>query len=448
MPAAVQGDWSDSEDELDNGVETDVLLGVPDGSIETQDDIKDAAVSRIGGLPVRACLPALLPSQQPPFSSSQCKICSNPMELLVQVWCPFEDSPMDRALYIWGCSDASCQKRDGSVRAWRGLRYNATYAAKLEKKLDKRGQQKAPSQPGYKPVDNPFSISASTASTTFGLGDQIFRSSASMSVEFSEKEDEQDDSEGNEHSSSEESLIIAMASTSIEESAWAAAPSYPSVYLSTVSEYIPQPPTAKIPSSARVEDPAEDGGKMDKSATWALEAYENSLEVDNVFDRFTKRVGHTGEQCLRYDLKGIPLPFASDKVFESLFPAPKVSLPITKADFKVVSDVKRSYSTRSIPLCPSCKSNRVFECQLMPNLINMLKHSTRDTEVDTQKLTDEQRIKAVQDAVQRVKEPGSRGMEWGTCMIFSCENDCCLDEKGEEANECWREEHVLVQWDD
>jgi len=55
MPSAVEDDWSDSDEEIGSEVETAVLLGVPDGAIEAEADIKDAAVSRIGGRPVRAC---------------------------------------------------------------------------------------------------------------------------------------------------------------------------------------------------------------------------------------------------------------------------------------------------------------------------------------------------------------------------------------------------------
>lgn len=54
MPVSTEDDWSDSDGEIGAGMETDVLLGVPDGRVETDADIKDAAVSRIGGLPVRA----------------------------------------------------------------------------------------------------------------------------------------------------------------------------------------------------------------------------------------------------------------------------------------------------------------------------------------------------------------------------------------------------------
>jgi len=49
-----EDDWSDSDEDDLSQVETSVLLGVPDGNIDVQTDVIDAAVSRIGGLPVRA----------------------------------------------------------------------------------------------------------------------------------------------------------------------------------------------------------------------------------------------------------------------------------------------------------------------------------------------------------------------------------------------------------
>lgn len=53
MPAPIEDDWSDSDDDLTPGLETSILLGIPDGPIDSPTDITDAAVSRIGGLPVR-----------------------------------------------------------------------------------------------------------------------------------------------------------------------------------------------------------------------------------------------------------------------------------------------------------------------------------------------------------------------------------------------------------
>lgn len=48
----IDEDWSDSDEEVLSDAETSVQLGLPDGPIESS-DMFDAAVSRIGGHPVR-----------------------------------------------------------------------------------------------------------------------------------------------------------------------------------------------------------------------------------------------------------------------------------------------------------------------------------------------------------------------------------------------------------
>lgn len=58
MPSRLEDDWSDSDDDdLGSEIETSVLLGIPDGAMEEEGDGVDAAVSRIGGLPVRFLSP-------------------------------------------------------------------------------------------------------------------------------------------------------------------------------------------------------------------------------------------------------------------------------------------------------------------------------------------------------------------------------------------------------
>lgn len=68
----------------------------------------------------------------------------------------------------------------------------------------------------------------------------------------------------------------------------------------------------------------------------------------------------------------------------------------------------------------------------MPNLLNICKKSS-----EVVKKVDPE----TGDATVIVKE---LGMEWGTCLIFSCAEDCCLPDG---VKECWREEEVLIQWD-
>ncbi|CAL1714923.1 unnamed protein product [Somion occarium] len=441
---AAEEDWSDSDEEVLSDTETSVQLGVPDGPIESSSDLLDAAVSRIGGHP------AFLSPHDPSFDSSLCKNCGKPMELLVQLWCPLEDSPYDRVLYVWGCACGTCQAKDGSIRAWRALRFNERYAAKLEKK---RARQKAKEEAKAKAAReeeerrnaakvNPFSMKAPAGTPAFGLGSHVFSDAPSepepqeeelpaAGREVSSEDEEENDTD------EEEKLVTALASSTLDSSEWASAPAYPSLYLSTLSEYLPKAKSAKLPSA---EDIEADDNKKGKDTSWAMEGYENSLETDHVFDRFSQRAEYQGDQCIRYDLGGTPLPFAHDAVFDRLFPVPRqAAVPVTKAEFKVVPAAgKRIFDSSSIPPCRHCGGPRVFECQLMPNLINVLKKPSDSGNVP-RKLTDEERRKEVQQVLKR--SVGEGLMDWGTCMIFSCEKDC------EASKSCWAEELVLIQWD-
>ncbi|PFH45911.1 hypothetical protein AMATHDRAFT_88609 [Amanita thiersii Skay4041] len=441
MSPYAQDHFSDSDDDFPSNEETSVLLGVPDGFIDALTDINDAAVSRIGGHP------AFLPSREPSFSSSHCRICSSPMELLVQMWCPFENSPMDRVLYIWGCSRVGCQRKEGSVRAWRGLRYNEQYAAELKKKFRRKQEKKAKTTVllgAEKQTEaakiNPFSIGNPSDMSNNRLGVQVFgdrpidipRVSDASVINHGDEGNPSDD----ESDTSEELILTAIASTSIPDSPWRLAPSYSPIYLSTLTECLPPFPKARLPPGALYES---GGGKAGKDAdfSWSSEKYEKSLGIDQVFERFTRRVAAEGEQCVRYELNGIPLPFTSDQVFRNLFLLPSAeALPVTKPDFKVVQSPSRGYDPSTVPPCPLCQSKRVFECQLMPNLINVV---TKSGEREKKKLTDEERRQAVERLLKGGKAEENGGMEWGTCFVFSCEKDCCIGER-----EGFFEEMVLV----
>lgn len=109
---------------------------------------------------------------------------------------------------------------------------------------------------------------------------------------------------------------------------------------------------------------------------------------------------------------------------------------VTRGQF-TVRNQQRAYDSSRLPQCPRCDGKRVFECQLMPNLINVLRTSSATTVEREQ--TEEERKQELEVLLKQKQG----GMEWGTCMIFSCENDC----SGEETRNWWTEEYVLVQWD-
>jgi pre-rRNA-processing protein TSR4 len=254
---------------------------------------------------------------------------------------------------------------------------------------------------------------------SFGLGTQIFGEDPSKEIDsnVSGSEDENEESDDDEASS----LVTALTRTVISDSPWRSAPAYKPVYLSTISEYLPPQPKQKLSSASQGLD------MDDATGAWMSEKYENSLHVDPIFERFTRRVATEGEQCvryarlindgrvcannmmLRYELGGVPLAFASDEVYRKLFPP-----------------AKHVYEPSGVEACPGCQSKRVFECQLMPNLINVVR--PRSTEKGQQ--TDEER---------RAEISSADGMSWGTCLVFSCSHDCSLSS--------WVEEAVYIEWD-
>ncbi|KAF5313550.1 hypothetical protein D9619_013745 [Psilocybe cf. subviscida] len=449
-PSQTDDDRSDSDSD-DRLSQVEMPLGVSDGAVDTEADRIDAVVSCISGPSV------LLPSREPPFESSHCKSCAQPMGLLVQMWCPFEDSPMDRALFIWGCTRAGsyAQKLAKKRKRQDQREWDRTKAS--EERARQEQQRKEMFKSGGR---NPFAgergestviywaltcafdvdghknrLDMPTFGAGFGISAQIFggtpttvkpgssstengkndpKSASKSHAEEDKYQDDNDDASDSEAGKDEdEELLTALAATSITDSAWNAAPSY----LSTTSE------------NALVDD---DKGKKGKGGdgveSWAKEAYENSIDVDQVFERFMKRVGYEGEQCVQSD-----------------------PLPVTKPAFKVVHPQRRVYDPSGVAKCARCGGRWVFECQLMPNLINVL-HAPESEGKDgengkksAKKMTDEERRAAVERALKG-QDKDARGMEWGTCMVFSCEKDCCV-EGGKEAKEVWREEVVLVQWD-
>jgi pre-rRNA-processing protein TSR4 len=124
-------------------------------------------------------------------------------------------------------------------------------------------------------------------------------SNGRTSVEIAEEDcSEKDEDTQSDSASSERSLLTALASVTIAESPWRCAPSYPTLYLSTVGEYLPPQAKLKVPKGIQVSELRDDETK-DKDVSWATETYENSLEMDHVFERFTKRVSYEGKQCVR-----------------------------------------------------------------------------------------------------------------------------------------------------
>ncbi|KDN47106.1 hypothetical protein RSAG8_03883, partial [Rhizoctonia solani AG-8 WAC10335] len=399
---------------------------------------------------------------------------------LLHIWCPFENSPMDRVLYVFGCANSGCQRRPGSIRAFRQLRFNDKYATKLQKRKEKTQREKekeakAAAASGLNTnTSNPFSMGDSVTGPTnpFGSGfgateeegeeedlasggseddyqyedqdapevdalaDKLTQAAITEPSPASTQNDEDDYQYEDQDAPEVDALADKLTQAAITEPSpastqneWDSHPFYPPFYLNTVFEYITPPKPSPARKSA--------GGGATGGEMWDLEQYERASDEDPVFQRFVQRVGEEGTQCIRYELKGTPLPFHTDDVYKKLFPpapiTPGTQVPVTGPQ----PVPKPTYDPTAIPSCGHCGGKRVFECQLMPNVLNLLKKPLPKAKQNATE-AEEARKKLIAAALGG---KGGVGMEWGTCMVFACEKDCC------DGREAWREEEVWVQWE-
>ncbi|KAJ2909488.1 hypothetical protein GGI21_001829 [Coemansia aciculifera] len=83
----------------------------------------------------------------------------------------------------------------------------------------------------------------------------------------------------------------------------------------------------------------------------------------------------------------------------------------------------RGYSTDALPKCPRCKGKRVFECQLMPALLTVLPLSSHVASAPAQDSSST--LPSTGRLVGgRLLQTLDLGMEFGSLLVFSCENDC------------------------
>lgn len=146
---------------------------------------------------------------------------------------------------------------------------------------------------------------------------------------------------------------------------------------------------------------------------WQGEAYEKQQlprGVDKQFKKFSERVEFAPAQCVRYDFNGQPLFYSA----------------LRPQDQQLVSSP-----------CKYCGGPRVFELQLMPNVLSILpitEHATAHEQPQQNKSMDP---KALLDS-------WSVGMEFGSVLVFVCQKDCHL---GSIDDVAYMEETVLVQYE-
>ncbi|EEP81963.1 conserved hypothetical protein [Uncinocarpus reesii 1704] len=430
-------DYDSDSSGLDDDVQgdyttTSVLLGF------AEDEATDDTTSHLGGWPTW-----LDPSTPPPGNFAKCKSCNDPMPLLLQLNADLpEKFPHDeRWLYIFACTRRTCNRKQGSIRALRGVKKHkmtsntqkdeAKAKDKKEPKESPVPQQNigatlfgvAPGNPSATTNANPFST---TSGSTGSLANPFAQLSSPSTLAAIPPQKPVDEAQKEDRSLPESFADKVRLSPSSPSSSppptktpeltgpvepWPAQSSFPPPYrhyfLDAEYETISRPSTPRVPSNVQIgtldDDPSSAGAAEGK------DTFESS--IDKSFLKFSTRLGHSPEQVLRYEFRGTPLLYSTtDAVGKLLSPSTGSA------------HVKVSAAAR-MPRCGVCSRERVFEVQLVPYAITVLEEG--------------------REGIGIGKDEG--GMEWGTIIVGVCAGNCGLEREGEVG---WREEWVGVQWEE
>ncbi|KAK1590187.1 programmed cell death protein 2 [Colletotrichum navitas] len=410
----------DSDSSEQEFTETNVLLGYA-----TKDADEDT-ISRLGGQPEW-----LNPDQPASAALARCKVCNDIMVQLLQLngELPERFPGHERRLYVFACRKPTCQRKQGSIRAMRGVRISkdapAVGTKKAETKPPKKTVEEAPKNtdgPGLgsalfgggsvSGTTNPFASNANPFSTGTSSSSP-FGTTAPASSLFSKpaaepeqpKQPEQQQKEVKDPAASlpktfAETLNLNNPQTPSgpppPPEPWPAADAlpkpYPLSYLADAEFETLDPEPMPVPQNSRMEVDNEGGAGASGGDT--KDVFESSM--DAVFQKFADRMAQNPEQAIRYEFAGTPLLYSkADAVGKALGGGGRM------------------------PRCGNCGAGRVFEVQMTPHAI---------TELEAEELSLE-------------------GMDWGTIIVGVCEVDC--QQRGVEAGEAsYLEEWCGVQWEE
>ncbi|XP_074067608.1 programmed cell death protein 2-like [Macrotis lagotis] len=347
-----------------------VLLGLRDaemrGALAASQD-GAWAVNKVGGIP--DSLPAV-PAPRP-----ECRRCAAAMALVVQVYCPLQGSPFHRLLHVFACVRAEC---GGQPCSWKVFRSQFLQV-----------QEDHTQDPGTKQKEkNNFAVEDwcegaedwgddSESDLAPWITNDLLDSNAGDNINVDEdiecmsqfqklKLDEtlSDSCSFGHTRPAEEGHALPHSSD----------PVFQPYYINVVDEedytnFVDTNHAQKLLQEYRQREGVELELLIAQSFIFdSGERYEKAVSKSNdkMFYKFMKRISACREQILRYSWNGQPLFITC--------PSPDVT---------------------EIPSCSNCGSYRIFEFQLMPALVSMLKNTLLDISV-----------------------------EFGTVLIYTCQKSC------------------------
>lgn len=336
----------------------------------------------------------------------------------------------ERRLYVLTCRRKACRRKEGSIRALRGLRITEPVttdkkkgtATKPEPQPPKPmvdiggalfGGKAAPLAVAANPfsttttgkaVSNPFSTAPSaSARNPFSRAPPLMQEPAPEPVVESAI-----------HLSKTFASALSLNNDTPQfgppppPEPWPPEadlpPAYPLYYLADADyEILDKTEELAIPVQTMELDEGGGGGSQKEDK----EVYEST--IDHTFQKFADRLAQNPEQVIRYEFRGQPLLYSKNDA---------VGRMVSGAKEQHAKIATTTGSGNRIPRCGNCGSGRVFEVQLTP-------HSIMELEADEMSIDD--------------------GMEWGTVILGVCESDCLV--KGAR-NVGYVEEWAGVQWEE
>ncbi|XP_030048601.1 programmed cell death protein 2-like [Microcaecilia unicolor] len=327
-------------------------------------------------------LPDVFPSVTMIYPS--CGICNSALVHVVQIYCPLEGSPFHRVINVFACGRKQCW---GKSESWKVLRsqYLEVHGKEVQTCLSKQ-EAKLKTTDWYEEADDWGKDEDELTGSMCGhLPDLNRTNSSNVCVDMECTAQFQglalDETLGS-HKPIEGRLIMTSP-----------VPLLQPYYISVIEEEEYTDCTdADHAQKLLKEYQQREGINLEEMMSESFagkgedERYEKCVgNRDQVFHKFMKRISSCSQQILRYSWNGQPLFITSS--------------PLS--------------NNKLVPACSSCESRRIFEFQLMPALVSIIKGVDTDVSV-----------------------------EFGTVLVYTCQKSCWASDQ-----QCPLEEFAFVQED-
>ncbi|CAY68488.1 uncharacterized protein PAS_chr1-4_0628 [Komagataella phaffii GS115] len=262
--------------------------------------------------------PSYFKDVRPPTEITNCKNCGGQLSLLLQAFAPFQDELYDRIIYVFMCPKAECSKKNGSVRAIRGVckdpKLMEENKSQVEQEAEERVVEPVKDLFGELTLDsNPFA-----SANPFSSGNPFDKKGKLHPAPVGYKTGEN------------VTRIISILFLYVEEE--------------TLS-----PRKFNLPANMEIDESVLDAEiETEGSAKLKGSDIKQAIDDDDTFNAFTEKVEHNPSQVLRYHLGGKPLLYNSkDEIYQTIIKAkvpgkqfelqimPKLIMDIEKDNFEM-----------------------------------------------------------------------------------------------------------------